>query len=76
MKKLKPGHSDFDQGILFAVAMLMRTHDQPTMAADVLRCTDMANADVSKLDPFDQDPLKELNQEKQIKLTGFLKEQL
>lgn len=75
MSKLKTGHSDFDQGILFALAMLIRTHDEPTMAADVLRCTDMAKADVSKLDPYDQHPLRKLNGESNIKLTGFSKEQ-
>lgn len=72
MSKLKPGHSQFDQGILFAVAMLNRLHDQPSMCADVLKCCDLSNADVSKLDEFDQQPLIEVaRQSDKIKLTGF-----
>ena len=45
--------TEFDNGVLFAVAKLVQTHDVTVEAAGVLKAADLANADVSGLDPYD-----------------------
>jgi hypothetical protein len=64
--------TEFDNGVLFAVAKMMETHADLVAAADVLKASDLANADVSGLDPYDQQFLLPVNNESGIKLTGFV----
>ncbi|MDP1579280.1 MAG: hypothetical protein Q8M02_03315 [Candidatus Didemnitutus sp.] len=45
----------FEQGYIAAVANLLRAHDQPTMAADLIHGM---NVDWSKIDPYDRDEIK------------------
>ena len=68
---MKPGHSKFDQGILFAVSRILETHGDTVIASDVLRCSDLRIVDVSKMDVYDQQYLVKLTDEKNLSMTGF-----
>ena len=48
----------FEQGYVCAVAELVRTHNQPTIASDVLRA--LGKIDWSKIDDFDRKPLEDV----------------
>ncbi len=43
----------FEHGVLYAVAQVVRLHDEPQVAADVLKQAGLAQADCSKLDDYD-----------------------
>lgn len=51
----------FSHGFLCAMAALIREHDQPSMAADIIKGAGMGEEDISFMDPFDRDPLLKLN---------------
>jgi hypothetical protein len=57
----------FEQGYICAVANLLRAHDQPTMAADLIKGMDV---DWSKIDPYDRDEIKRYGLLPNTKLTG------
>lgn len=51
----------FTHGFLCAMAAIIREHDQPSMAADIIKGAGMGEEDISFMDPFDRDPLLKLN---------------
>lgn len=64
--------NEFDHGALMAVATLVRLHDQPGMAADVLINMGLSDADCSGLDEFDKMTLRRLQGERRtIKMKGL-----
>ena len=62
---------DFQEGVLFAVAMIIETHDQPVIAANVLRAAAMENADCSLMDDMEKENIKAVNLERGINLNGL-----
>lgn len=67
MKKL----TDFEKGILTACAIIQATHDDPTVAADVIRESGLQDADCSGLDDFDKEYLKIIQEQERLNLTGL-----
>lgn len=63
----------FEQGVLMAASVLVSLHDQPGMAADIVREFGLHEADCSKLDNFDKQSLRRIQGLKQgiIKLRGL-----
>jgi len=65
--------SEFERGALVAVGMIVRLHDQPLIAAEVLREMGLLNADCSALDDYDKQNLRQVRGELQgaVKLRGL-----
>lgn len=63
----------FEQGVLMAASVLVSLHDQPGMAADIVREFGLQEADCSKLDNFDKQNLRQIQGLKNgvIKLRGL-----
>lgn len=61
----------FEQGILYAVALLVKLHDQPTMAANIVREAGLGNINISSMDDFERESLKKLKGEHGISFIGF-----
>jgi hypothetical protein len=55
--------TEYEQGALMAVSILMATHDQPVMAADVLKEMGLHDADVSDFDEYDKRNLRRVQGE-------------
>lgn len=62
---------EFDRGVLISVGLIAYLHDQPMMAAEVLREMGLLNADCSELDDYDKRNLKLLKGERAVKLRGL-----
>ena len=54
---------EYTHGALVAVSILMAVHDQPVMAADVLKEMGLQNADVKELDDYDKKNLRRVQGE-------------
>lgn len=63
--------TDFEMGILTACGLIMATHDEPGIAADVIRETGLQDADCSDLDDFDKEYLKIIQEQERLNLTGL-----
>lgn len=63
--------TEFDQGVLYAAAMVVAIHDQPVVAATIIREAGLSDADCSKLDRFDKNHLQKVQGEKGIALRGL-----
>ncbi|HBN7797521.1 TPA: hypothetical protein NOE63_006672 [Pseudomonas aeruginosa] len=61
----------FDHGVLYAAAQVVRLHDEPQVAADVLKQAGLGQADCSKLDEYDKESLRAVNTIPGIGLTGL-----
>jgi hypothetical protein len=61
----------FDHGVLYAAAQIVRLHDEPQVAADVLKQAGLANVDCSKLDDYDKESLRVINTIPGVALTGL-----
>lgn len=72
-KKKSSGVSEWEQGVLMAVSILIATHDQVVAGADVLRELGLSKADCSQLDDYDKRNLAKVQGELggQIKLRGL-----
>lgn len=62
--------SEFEQGILYAVATLVRPHKLPAIAASIVREAGLGNMDISKIGKYDRDSLRMLNSEEGIAFRG------
>lgn len=72
MQKTNSAELDsFSQGVLYAASLLVAIHDQPTMAASILREADLNEADCSALDDFEKRNLRRIQGEKAIALRGL-----
>lgn len=65
--------SEWEQGVLMAVSILIATHDQGVAGAGVLSELGLSNADCSQLDDYDKRNLAKVQGELggQIKLLGL-----
>ncbi|HBG30762.1 MAG TPA: hypothetical protein DDW98_09055 [Gammaproteobacteria bacterium] len=63
--------TEFDRGALMAVSVLLGTHDQPTIAADVLGEMGLERADCSDLTEYDKRNLRIVQGERGIRLRGL-----
>lgn len=72
-KKKNSTPTQWEQGVLVAVSILIATHDQVVAGADVLRELGLSNADCSKLDDYDKRNLAKVQGELggTIKLRGL-----
>jgi hypothetical protein len=61
--------NEFTHGALMAVSLLIATHDQPVMAADVLNALSLHDADCSELDEYDKRNLRKAQGELQGKIS-------
>lgn len=55
--------TEFEHGFMFAVACLMRLHDNPTIASDIILENGYQNLDISNMDDFDKEEILKLNSE-------------
>ncbi len=51
---------DWDCGVLMAVSLLIATHDQPSMAADVLNALGLCDVDCTELGEYDKRNLRKV----------------
>ena len=65
--KLNP----WSEGVLMAASVLVATHDEPTLAATILKELGLSDADCSQLDDFDKESLRKLMTERGITLRGL-----
>lgn len=56
--------SEFDQGVLMALANLILLHDEPGIAADVAHSFGLHRADITDMDDFDKKSLKKMQGER------------
>ena len=65
--------TEFEEGALVAVSLIVATHDQPVVAADVLNALGLHNADCSSLDEYDKVNLRKVQGELRgkIRLRGL-----
>lgn len=61
----------FEDGLFYAAAQIQRLHDEPTVAADVLKQAGYANHDCSAFDEYDKESLREINKIHGMALTGL-----
>lgn len=69
MKVVQP--DSFEEGVMYAAALLVRVHDLPTIAANVLREAGLMDANVHKLDDYERESLRELNRENGVNLKFY-----
>jgi hypothetical protein len=63
---------EFTQGVLMAGVILVLTHDEAGMAADVLKELSCADVDCSEMDEFDKKYLRKINKARSfMKLRGL-----
>lgn len=61
----------FQYGIIHAAVILVRLHDQPTAAADILKECGLNDIDCSKFDKYDKEALIVINETHGMKLKGL-----
>lgn len=61
----------FEHGVLYAAAQIVLLHDEPQVAADVLKQAGLAQVDCSKLDDYDKELLRVINTIPGMALTGL-----
>ena len=64
---------EFSKGVFFAASVLVKVHDRPTEAADILNEAGLAQANVSDLDDYEKEAMQELMKQeaRRLKLTGL-----
>jgi hypothetical protein len=62
--------TEFEQGILYAVGLIIALCDEPVIAASVVREAGLGNTDISGLDYYDKSNLAKLKNEKGINFRG------
>lgn len=61
----------FIDGVFYAVALLTRLHDEPGMAADILKEAGMETVNCIDFDEFEKKQLRIINNEHGMGLTGL-----
>ena len=61
---------EFERGIFYAAYLICELHDEPTVAADVIREANLQDADISGLDDSERDVLMPLNRSEKLSLKG------
>ncbi|MFH1659999.1 MAG: hypothetical protein ABIG35_11875 [Pseudomonadota bacterium] len=65
--------TEFEEGALVAIGLIVATHDEPTIAASVLNGMGLCEADCSAMDDYDKANLAKLQGEchGKVKLRGL-----
>ncbi|HEK1806884.1 TPA: hypothetical protein SMR79_003444 [Proteus mirabilis] len=61
----------FQEGIIYAVVLLQKLHDQPTMGANILQEAGLDGIDCSKFDEYDKEALRIINNNYGMNLRGL-----
>ncbi len=61
----------FEHGVLYAAAQVIRLHDEPQVAADVLKQAGLEQVNCSDLDDYDKESLREVNKIYGMRLSGL-----
>ncbi|HGN1205755.1 TPA: hypothetical protein ACKRPP_001173 [Proteus mirabilis] len=61
----------FQEGIIYAVVLLQKLHDQPTMGANILQEAGLDEIDCSKFDEYDKEALRIINNNYRMNLKGL-----
>lgn len=61
----------FYEGVIYAACLLIRLHDQPGMASDILKEAGLRTWDCSGLEEFEKEMLRVINKEKDMCLRGL-----
>lgn len=61
----------FQEGIIYAVVLLQKLHDQPTMGANILQEAGLDEIDCSKFDEYDKEALRIINNNYGMNLRGL-----
>lgn len=63
--------TQFEHGIFYSAASIVRLHDEPRVAADLLIHAGLANSDCTELDEYEKEMLREVNNETGVSLNGL-----
>ena len=63
--------TEFEQGVLYAASIVIALHDQPVVAATVVREAGLSEADCSGLDDYEKKHLRKLKDEQGVALRGL-----
>jgi len=63
--------TQFHHGVLYSAASIIRLHDEPRVAADLLINAGLADCDCSELDEYEKEMLRLLSAESGVSLTGL-----
>ncbi|HBB9211330.1 TPA: hypothetical protein JRS25_004104 [Escherichia coli] len=55
--------NEFEQGVVYAVFLIMELHDNPVICADVLKESNLSDFDASNLDYCEKKAFKVINKE-------------
>lgn len=61
----------FFEGVIYAACLLVRLHDHPGMAADVIKEVGLRTWDCSGLEEYEKEMLRVINREKDMELRGL-----
>jgi hypothetical protein len=63
--------SDFEKGVVYAAGLIVRLHDQPGIAAEIMREAGMDRRNFSDCDDFEKESLRKLQGERGLHLYGL-----
>lgn len=63
--------TEFQEGIIYAVVLLQKLHDQPTAGSDILKESGLDNIDCSNFDDYDKEALRVINDNYGMSLKGL-----
>lgn len=63
--------TEFEHGVLYAAAVVIAVHDQPVIAATIVREAGLSDADCSDMDDFEKHHLRVIQGENGIALRGL-----
>lgn len=63
--------NDFEKGIAYSAALVVRLHDQPGIAAEILREAGMDRRNFSNCDDYEKEMLRKLQGERGLTLYGL-----
>lgn len=60
--------TEFERGVLYAAYLICELHDQPTIAADVIREANLDGSNITELDDCEYHVLRKLNSSEHLQL--------
>lgn len=67
MREIKP----FEAGIIIAAANIVHLHDEPGIAADVLKDAKLSSFNAANYSEYDKEAFRKINQEHGMNITGL-----
>ncbi|WP_313384805.1 hypothetical protein [Pantoea sp.] len=61
--------TEFERGVFYAAYLICELHDEPTVAADVIREAGLETSDISVLDDCEREALLPLNESEKLALS-------